>query len=107
MPKSVQVLYHRWINHFPESFSITDVDMFYMFLHKLLSLPNFDQGRDWLEKNLQSDCPKLSDKDIEKYCNMYIYIKDFKNSPKRHTWKMIAAGEFEQMKKRLVINKQK
>jgi hypothetical protein len=72
-----------------------------MFLHKLLSLSNFDRNSDWLEKNLKADCPKLSPANIKKYCDMYDCIKDFKNAPKRHTWKMLAADEFEQMRKKL------
>lgn len=102
MPKSVQTEYQRWIKHFPESFSATDVDLFYMFVHKLLSLANCDRDRYWLEENLQVDCPKLTPDNIKKYCDMYSCIKDFKNAPKRHTWKIVAASEFEQLKKKLV-----
>jgi hypothetical protein len=97
IPKSAMVHYQRWIHHFPESFSITDMDLFYIFVHKILSIPNFDGSPSWLEKNLEDDCKKLDWQQREKYSNIYSYIKDFKTVNKRNTYKIIEREGFEKI----------
>ncbi len=96
IPKSTRILFNRFINHFPESFHQTDIDLFYMFVYKLLSIPNLDFTPGDLEGNLKKECKKLSNKQVERYGDMYSTIKEFKTAPKRHTWKLIAEGELKQ-----------
>jgi len=90
MPKTVKYWYEMWINAFPESWHENDLERFYMFVHRLLSVSKKDRPTGWLEKNLKADCKRLSDNDIEEYCKIFQHLKAFKNVWKGHTAKLIA-----------------
>lgn len=92
MPRSAIKWYKMWINHYPESWSSTDLDLFYFFISNILSCRKIRPYK-WLEENLKSDCKKLSDKDIEEYCNIYEHIKNFKNVTKSQTAEVILLDE--------------
>lgn len=94
MPKSAVKWYKMWIAGFPESWHQNDLDRFYMFVNMLLTYSKKDRSRFWLKKNLKLDCPKLSDKDIEKYCDIYDHLKGFKNVWKSQQTRLIANDEF-------------
>lgn len=85
MPKSVEASYKLWITHFPESFNSTSLDLFYLFLSNLLSVDRKNRKRSWLKENISTDSQKLSQKNIEDYCDIFEYIRDFKKVSKSST----------------------
>lgn len=100
MPPSVVASYKRFISMFPESFNQEDLERFYMFVNPLLANARKGRSTDWLRKNLRKDCAKLSDDDIERYCEIYRHIRDAKNVVKTHQARLIAQQEIElRMKK--------
>lgn len=94
MPKSAIKWYKVWINQFPESWHPSDLERFYMFVSILLRNSKKDRSYLWLKENLKEDCQKLSDQDVEKYCEIYEHIKNFKNVWKSQQAKLIAQEEF-------------
>jgi hypothetical protein len=81
---------------FPETFSQSDWEMFYLFVQRLLTVSKKDRPRYWLEENLKADgSHKLSSEDIEKYCDVYEHLKGFKNVRKSYMAKLIAKDKFE------------
>lgn len=99
MPKRASKYYKMWISMFPETWSESDLERFYMFIHILLAFQKKDRPRSWLEENLREDCSKLNDEDIEKYCDLYIHLKSFKNVWKSQQAKLLASGEVEERMK--------
>lgn len=95
MPKSVVEYYRRWIHHFPDSWSETDLELFYMFVSVLLTCSKKSRSGVWLEENLKEDCTKLTLKDIKEYANIYEHIRDFKKVWKGHTARLIAQDKME------------
>lgn len=94
MPRSAVKWYKIWIAGFPESWCQNDLERYYMFVSVLLTYSKKDRSRLWLRENLKLDCSKLPDKDIEKYCDIYDHLKDFKNVWKSQQAKLIAKEEF-------------
>lgn len=98
MPKSVEKWYKLWINNFPESFSSTSLDLFYFFLSNLLSADKKNRNREWLRENIKVDSKKLSQKNIEDYCDIFEYIRDFRNVGKSDTAKTLLIDEIKKLK---------
>lgn len=76
MPPSVIKMYGNWISNHPESWHTLDLGRFYKFVFYLLICTKKKRTPDWLKINLKQDS-KLSDEDIEKYCEIYSHLKDF------------------------------
>jgi len=95
MPKFAIKWYKMWIVGFLESWHSNDLERFYMFISVLLANSKKQRSRYWLKENLQEDCSKLSDKDIEKYCDIYEHIRDFKRVWRSQQAKLIAQNNFE------------
>ena len=93
MPPSVVKWYKIWINQFPDSWHPSDLERFYMFVSVLLNNNKKNRSYVWLKENLKEDCRKLSDQNIEKYCDIYEHIKNFKNVWKSQQAKLIAQEE--------------
>ena len=77
MPKSVKKWYRLWINQFPESWHPLDLERFYMFASVLNHYSRKSRDRYWLEINIREDNSKLSDKDIEKYCDLFEHLRNY------------------------------
>ena len=92
MPKSAIKWYKMWLVSFPESWSESSLEMFYMFVDVLLTHAKKERSRYWLEENLKQDRPQLSSEDIEEYCNIYDHLKGFKKVRKGQLAKLIARG---------------
>lgn len=100
MPPSVKKNYKRFLSMFPETYDQGDLERFYMFVNSLLVNTRKERSTDWLRRNLREDCKKLSEEDIEKYCEIYRHIRDAKNVVKTHQARLIAQEEIElRMKK--------
>lgn len=99
MPRSVVKWYKMWISMFPETWDSTDLERFYMFISVLLRNAKKSRSRYWLKENLKIDCKKLADEDMDKYCDIYEYIRDFKNVWKSQQAKLIAQSEFKERMK--------
>jgi hypothetical protein len=95
MPISAIRWYKMWICAFPESWHPNDLERFYMFVSVLLANSKKERSRFWLETNLKKDCPKLSEKDIEEYCNIYEHIRDFNKVWKSQLANLTAQEDFE------------
>lgn len=76
MPPSVINLYKSFISNHPESWHTLDWGRFYKFVFFLLICTKKKRTIDWLKINLKEDS-KLSDEDIEKYCEVYEHLKNF------------------------------
>lgn len=100
MPKPVQLDYERWIRGFPESDNQRDYDMFYLFLHKLFTMPNLKRDSDWLRENIQVDAPKVSERKIVEYCKIYDTIREYRTVHKRPAAKSLEAEDFKKIFKR-------
>ena len=98
MPNSAVKWYKMWISQFPESWHPSDLERFYMFVSVLLNNTKKERSRIWLGENLKEDSKKLSDNDIEKYCDIYEHIKGFVNVWKSQQAKLIARDDFERRK---------
>jgi len=96
IPKSAQKHYDWFIISCPESWHPTTLDFFYLFLGALLTYSRKNRTQGWLEENLREDCPQLSEEDIRKYGDIYRHIRDFKQSPKTQTAKLIARSIHEE-----------
>ena len=94
IPTSATKWYRRWISMFPESWDERDLERFYMFISVLLSNSKIERSRSWLKEKLKADCKKLTDNDIDKYCDIYEHIKNYKNVWKSQQAKLIAQDEF-------------
>ena len=90
MPRSVEKWYRLWISQFPESWHPSDTERFYMFVSVLLHNSRKPRSRYWLEKNIRADNPRLSEDDIEKYCDLFEHLKDYSNVWKSQQAKLIA-----------------
>lgn len=95
MPPSVVRWYQAWISNFPESWHTFDLERFYMFVSVLLRVIKKERSSGWLQQNLKQDCPRLSQDDIEEYCEIYEHIKDFKNVWDTNQALLIARAEFD------------
>lgn len=93
MPRSAIKWYKMWINQFPESWHLSDLERFYMFVSILLKNSKRKRTRFWLEENLKQDCKKLSSCDIGKYCDIYEHIRDYEQVWKSQQAKLIAQEE--------------
>ena len=99
MPKSAQRAYKHWIKHFPESYSRTDMDLFYSFVKVLVHSSPKERPASWLEKNMRDDRPDLDEKVIQWYSEIFLHLRDYDTVHKRHTFKLITQSEFEEMRK--------
>ncbi len=95
MPPSAIKWYRQWLAMFPETWDSGDLERFYMFVSRLLHSAKKERPRHWLAKNLKADCSKLSDDDIEKYCDIYEHIKNYNNVWKSQQAKLIAVDTVE------------
>lgn len=90
MPKSAERWYKLWINQFPESWHPSDLERFYMFVSVLNHASRTSRDRYWLEKNIRADNSRLSDGDIENYCDLFEHLRDYANVWKSQQAKLIA-----------------
>jgi deoxyadenosine/deoxycytidine kinase len=90
MPKSAERWYKLWINQFPESWHPSDLERFYMFVSVLNHASRTPRDRYWLEKNIRADNSKLSDSDVENYCDLFEHLRDYTNVWKSQQAKLIA-----------------
>jgi len=102
MPKSSEKWYKRWISAFPESWHPSDLERFYMFLSVLLARSRKTRSRFWLARNLREDCGKLSERDIERYCDIFEHIRDFRGVWKGQQARLLACNEMQETRKRLL-----
>lgn len=65
-----------------------------MFVSVLLSNAKKPRTRYWLEENLKENCKKLSSEDIQKYCDLYEHLRDFKNVWRSQQARLIARSKF-------------
>ena len=93
MPIKAIKWYKLWISQFPESWNQSDLERFYMFVHVLLGIVKKERSFNWLAENLRDDCKKLSSEDIEKYCEIYEHIKDFKKVWKSQQARLIVLSK--------------
>jgi len=77
MPKSAVKHYKIWISNYPESFHPADLNRFYLFVKDIMRNSKKIRSRYWLEDNIKEDCPKLSNEDIESYCDRYQHVLEY------------------------------
>lgn len=94
MPKSVEKWYRLWISQFPESWHPSDTERFYMFVSVLMHNSRKPRTRYWLEKNMCADNPRLSEDDIENYCNLFEHLQNYSNVWKSQQAKQIGMDFF-------------
>ena len=90
MPKSVEKWYLLWINQFPESWHPNDLERFYMFVSVLLHNSRKSRNRHWLEENIRNDNSRLSNEDIEKYCDLFEHLQNYSTVWKSQQANLIA-----------------
>ncbi len=96
MPKSAIRWYKMWLALFPESLDGSTLEMFYMFVDVLLTHTRKERSWGWLAENLKEECTKLTQEDIEEYCDLYDHLKGFKNVWKGQLAKQIASSIYEE-----------
>jgi len=96
MPKSAERWYKLWISQFPESWHWADLERFYMFVSVLVRNSRIPRDRYWLEENIRTDRPQLSDDDIEKYCYLFEHLQKYSNVWKSRQAKQTAIDDAKQ-----------
>ena len=96
MPKSAEKWYRLWINQFPESWHPNDLERFYMFVSVLVRVSRTHRNRFWLEKNIRTDRPQLSEEDIKNYSYLFEHLQNYSNVWKSHQANQIAIDDARQ-----------
>lgn len=75
--KLTELAFEIWIRNYPESFHPLDMKRFYVFVKTVCYYSRKAKGGEWLREKIEKSGSKLSEEDIEFYCDKFIELKEF------------------------------
>lgn len=77
----IKQTFDAWINGFPESFHWCDMDRFYRFVKAVCRYSRKPKNGLWLEEQINKSGKKLSEDEIEFYCELFDKLQGFYHTP--------------------------
>lgn len=77
--KPIDLAFNHWIRSYPESYHPMDMDRFYVLVKTVVAYSRSKETRsaDWLRKRIASVPNRLSEEDIENYCDKFMTLQDY------------------------------
>lgn len=73
----IEYAFYCWINNYPESFHPSDMERFYRLVKTVKRYSRNVKGREWLSKKIRESQKRLSDEDVDYYCNLFLTLLDY------------------------------
>lgn len=73
--------FRLWVSQYPESFHPLDLKRFYTFVKYVCRYSRREKGGLWLKEKLSKVKHRLSEEDIEAYCDKFSELQNFYKAP--------------------------